>query len=89
MKNFIFVYFIFTSLPVLSQQDIDAVVEGRKAFETYGCMVCHAIDSGDKSFRTGPRWYGLFHTNPRNREVVSAESGIKVTVKDDKNYFMT
>ena len=88
MKIFIFSYFLFASLPVIAQQEIDAVVEGRKAFETYGCTVCHAIDKADKSFRTGPNLYGLFHTNSRKREVVSAESGIKVTVKADKNYFM-
>ena len=62
MKSFIFVYFLFTSLPVFAQQEIDAVVEGKKAFETYGCTVCHAIDKADKSFRTGPNLYGLFHT---------------------------
>ena len=89
MKIFLFGSFLFVSLPVIAQQEIDAVVEGRKAFETYGCTVCHSIDKADKSFKTGPNLYGLFHTNPRNREVVSAASGIKVTVKADKNYFMT
>ncbi|MED5472182.1 MAG: c-type cytochrome, partial [Verrucomicrobiota bacterium] len=89
MKNFIFSYFLFASLPVLAQQEIDAVIEGKKAFETYGCVVCHAIDKADKSFRTGPNLYGLFHTDPRDREVVSAASGIKVKVKADKNYFLT
>ncbi|MEC7861543.1 MAG: hypothetical protein VYC70_02820, partial [Verrucomicrobiota bacterium] len=89
MKNFILLHFLFASFPVFAQQEIDAVIEGRKAFETYGCTVCHAIDKADKSFRTGPNLYGLFHTEPRGREVVSAESGIKVTVKADKNYFMT
>ena len=84
MKIFLFGYFLFVSLPVIAQQEIDAVVEGRKAFETYGCTVCHSIDKADKSFKTGPNLYGLFHTNPRNREVVSAASGIITSSKKKK-----
>ena len=33
-----------TTVPALAQQDIDAVAEGKNAFEIFGCIVCHAVD---------------------------------------------
>ena len=89
MTRSILIIFFLGYLPVSAQQEIDAVVEGKKAFETYGCAVCHAIAKDDKSFRTGPNLYGLFQNEPRDREVVNPESGDRRKVKANKNYFTT
>ena len=74
-------------LPVWAQVEVDAVAEGKKAFETYGCMVCHTVSKDDDSLRTGPTLHGLFVTEPRERDVVNAESGARLKVKADKEYF--
>ncbi|MEC7856935.1 MAG: c-type cytochrome, partial [Verrucomicrobiota bacterium] len=71
-----------------AQDEVDAVVEGKKAFETYGCMVCHAVNETDKSVRSGPNLYSLFLKTPRDRKVLSSVSGIKVSVKADKTYYL-
>ena len=47
-------------------------------------MVCHAVNETDKSVRSGPNLYSLFQKTPRDREVLSSVSGIKVSVKADK-----
>ena len=67
------------AVPGWAQQEINAVEEGKKAFETYGCVVCHVVDKDDQSLRTGPTLHGLFTSEPRAFEVkvtaiVSCES---------------
>ena len=85
IKLLLFLVFICHSS---AQDEVDAVVEGKKAFETYGCMVCHAVNETDKSVRSGPNLYSLFQKTPRDREVLSSVSGIKVSVKADKTYYL-
>ncbi|MBT4228356.1 MAG: c-type cytochrome, partial [Verrucomicrobia bacterium] len=63
--------------------------EGRLAFETYGCMVCHAVKKKDTTVRTGPNLYGLFLNQPREREVAHPETGDKRRIKADKSYYTT
>lgn len=75
-------------IPGMAQQEINAVAEGKKAFETYGCMVCHVVSKDDKSLRTGPSLYGLFVNEPREREVAVAGSGDRKKVKADKDYYL-
>ena len=77
------------TVPGLAQQEVDAVAEGKKAFELYGCQVCHVVAKDDDSLRTGPTLYGLFLSEPREREVADPETGNKKKVRADKNYFMT
>ena len=74
-------------LPGWAQQDVNAVTEGKKAFETYGCQVCHVVDKNDNSLRTGPTLYGLFVNEARGREVGNP-GGERKTVKADKQYFL-
>lgn len=81
--------FLFAALPLSAQKEVDAVVEGREAFETYGCAVCHAATKNDKSVRTGPNLYGLFLNQVREREVAHPDSGKRSKIKADKNYFTT
>lgn len=70
------------------QQEVDAVAEGRQAFEVYGCVVCHAVEKGDSSIRTGPPLYGLFLTQPRVREVFDQALNARRSVSADKAYFL-
>jgi hypothetical protein len=74
-------------MPAWAQQEIDAVAAGKQAFESHGCIVCHAVDKKDSSFRTGPNLYGLFLNQPREREVAHPETGEKRKIKADKHYF--
>jgi len=74
-------------LSSFAQEEIDAVAEGKKAFENYGCMVCHGVSPDDPSVRTGPTLHGLFLNAPREREVVDPESGERRTVMADKGYY--
>jgi len=69
------------------QEEVDAVAAGKKAFENYGCMVCHGVTKGDAAVRTGPPLHGLFLNDPRDREVVGG-NGEKRTLKADKEYFL-
>lgn len=79
---------LLLSLPARGQQDIDAVAEGKTAFEIYGCIVCHAVDKNDASLRTGPGLHGLFLKDPREREVLNSASNSRSKVKADKAYYM-
>ena len=88
MKLLILLSTLILSFEVLAQYEVNAVIEGRKSFETFGCMVCHATTENDKSVRSGPNLYGLFQNTPRSREVLSSASGIKVSVKADKAYYI-
>ncbi|MAW10379.1 MAG: hypothetical protein ACJ0IB_04070 [Verrucomicrobiales bacterium] len=88
MKLLILLSTLILSFEVLAQDEVNAVIEGRKSFETFGCMVCHATTENDKSVRSGPNLYGLFQNTPRSREVLSSASGIKVSVKADKAYYI-
>lgn len=65
----------------------DAVSEGKRIFESMGCMVCHATAKDDTSAKTGPNLYGLFLKNPR-LVTVKEESGER-QVTADKNYLVT
>ena len=69
-------------------QEVDAVAEGKTAFELYGCVVCHAVAKDDASLRIGPNLHGLFLNEPREREVVDPKSGEKKKVKADKTYYL-
>ncbi|GAA5478010.1 hypothetical protein Hhel01_01508 [Haloferula helveola] len=66
-------------------EEVDAVAEGKKVFESVGCAECHTVEKGDLSLKSGPNLYGLFLSEPRDREVVVG--GKKTTVKADKAYF--
>lgn len=77
------------SLPAAAQKEVDAVAEGQQAFETYGCMVCHAVSSQDPSVRSGPNLFGLFLNDPRERSVVPGDGGEPSQVKADKTYYLT
>ena len=81
MKILILLSFVIFVFEGSAQDEINAVIEGKKAFETYGCMVCHAVKDTDKSVRSGPNLYSLFQNTPRDREVLSSASGITVNVK--------
>ena len=71
-----------------AQKEVNAVEEGKKAFEVFGCAVCHSVAKGDTAFRTGPNLFGLFTNEPRDREVAHPDTGEKRKVKTDKNYYM-
>jgi hypothetical protein len=72
-----------------AQREVDAVAEGKRSFETYGCAVCHATLRDDQSVRTGPNLFGLFLNRPREREVAHPKSGKRSTVVADKTYYTT
>ena len=74
--------------PVLGQEEIDAVADGRQAFATYGCITCHVVDKNDKSVRSGPSLYGLFLNEPREREILVPGSKEKKKVRADKGYYL-
>ncbi len=75
------------ALPVLAQEEVDAVAEGKQAFATYGCITCHVVDKNDNSLRTGPSLYGLFVNDPREREVSVPGTEGKKKVKADRSYY--
>ena len=74
-------------LAFAAEEEIDAVAEGKKIFESVGCSECHTVEKGDASLKTGPNLHGLFLTEPRDRKVVVA--GKEIAVKADKSYFET
>ncbi|MDH3583657.1 MAG: c-type cytochrome, partial [Phycisphaerae bacterium] len=74
------------SAPVWGEE-VDAVVEGKKAFATFGCTVCHATDKNDNSVKTGPNLYGLFLNEARERQVMNPADKKVVGVRADKKYF--
>ena len=80
-------------IPVLAanaawaQEQYDAVAEGRKVFESMGCVVCHATSKDDPSMKTGPNLYGVFLTKPRKIEAMIRATGRKRTITADKAYF--
>ena len=76
------------ALPVLAQEEVDAVAEGRQAFATYGCITCHVVDKDDNSLRTGPSLYGLFVNDSREREVSVPGTEGKKKVKADRSYYL-
>lgn len=71
-----------------AEDEIDAVAEGRQAFEVYGCIVCHAVDKNDASVRTGPSLHGLFLSAPRDREVLEPQNNTRRSIKADKAYYL-
>jgi hypothetical protein len=76
-----------TSLPLLAQEEVDAVAEGKNAFEIFGCMVCHAVEKNDASVRTGPNLHGLFLSSPRQREILDPAANTRRTLQADKTYY--
>ncbi len=85
-----FVIAISTLIPAAwAQNEVDAVAEGQKVYETYGCIVCHATAKGDQTVRSGPNLFGLFLNEPREREVAKPGAGERLKVKADKSYFMS
>jgi len=87
MKIQIALIFAALALPGPAQE-VDAVAEGKTAFELYGCVVCHAVAKDDATVRIGPNLHGLFLNEPREREVLDPKSGEKKKVKADKNYYL-
>jgi hypothetical protein len=69
----------------LAGEKVNAVAEGRRVFESMGCIVCHATDKNDASAKTGPNLHGLFLNKPR-MVTVKEESG-EHQVLADKAYF--
>ena len=62
MKKILTILVAVYCIPAFAQKKIDAVKEGKLAFETYGCMVCHAVEKKDATVRTGPNLYlSLIH----------------------------
>ena len=74
-------------LPLLAQHEVDAVAEGKNAFEIFGCIVCHAVEKNDTSVRTGPNLHGLFLSTPRQREIIEQATNTRRSVKADKAYY--
>lgn len=64
---------------------IDYVQQGAELFKGLGCVECHATKSDDDSQKTGPNLFGLFHVEPRDREIVAGE-GHRFTIKADRSY---
>lgn len=65
--------------------EVDAVVAGKKVFETVGCSECHTVTKNDPSNKTGPNLFGLLLTTPRDRKVTI--TGKETVVKADRGYF--
>lgn len=72
---------------LLAQDKIDAVAEGKKTFDTMGCMECHVTSPTDDSIKTGPPLYGLFHKYARDRAVILKGKEGQAKVKADREYF--
>ncbi len=70
------------------QAEFDAVPEGKKVFESMGCIVCHSTLKDDASPKAGPNLYGVFLAKPRTVETVLAASGEKRMVKANLDYLM-
>jgi hypothetical protein len=68
-----------------AEEEIDAVADGKKIFESIGCSECHTVEKGDVSMKTGPNLYGLFLTKPRDRKAMI--SGKETVMKADRAYF--
>ena len=85
MKRFALLFLIS---PVLfAQEKIDAVAEGKKTFDTMGCMECHVASPTDDSIKTGPSLWGLFPNDARDRAVVPKGKTEHATIKADRGYF--
>lgn len=85
MKRFILLSVISPAL--LAQEKIDAVAEGKKTFDTMGCMECHTSSPKDDSIKTGPTLYGLFTKYAREREVQPKGKTEFSKAKADRDYF--
>ncbi len=71
--------------PAAAQEKFNAVTRGKEVFAAMGCIECHVTEKNDTSMKTGPNLYGLFLTQPRQREVGPA--GSREMVKADQSYF--
>lgn len=76
------------SQPSGEQDEFDAVAEGKRFFETTGCVVCHVVAKDDVSLKSGPSLNGLFTNKQREREVGEANSTDRKKVVADKAYFL-
>lgn len=79
---------LFAANATWGEEQIDAVAQGKKVFESMGCIVCHSTAKEDASVKTGPNLYGVFLTQLREVETVLPETGKKMMVKADKDYFL-
>ena len=75
-------------LPLVAQQEFDAVAHGKKVFESNGCNVCHAVAENDNSFKTGPNLWNRFPSEPLDMEVHEPKTGKRRQVSPDKAYFV-
>lgn len=78
---------LLASGAVHAGEKMNAVAEGKRVFESMGCIVCHATDKHDAAVKTGPNLHGLFVNKPR-LVAVKEESG-EQEVLADKAYFTT
>ncbi len=67
---------------------IDSVNKGKHAFKNFGCVECHAIEKDSTAMKSGPNLFGLFQLRPRDRDIVEAHEGHKLTLKADNNYLI-
>jgi mono/diheme cytochrome c family protein len=64
----------------------DLVALGKETFTQVGCEACHRVEPGDAAVSSGPNLYGLFHAEPRTREVVEGGEGHRFQVKAGRDY---
>jgi mono/diheme cytochrome c family protein len=65
----------------------DLVALGKELFTQVGCEACHRVEPDDAAVSSGPNLFGLFRTEPRNREVVEGE-GHRFQVKAGREYLV-
>jgi cytochrome c553 len=63
----------------------ELVALGKKAFTQLGCEACHQVEPNSTAVSSGPNLFGLFRTDPRNREVVEGE-GHRFQIKANRDY---
>ena len=66
---------------------LDLVRYGGQSFQSLGCAQCHSVLADDPAVRTGPSLFGLFHTQPREREVIHSDDKTRHMLKADLEYF--
>lgn len=83
---FALIYALTASL-LCAEETYDAVAHGENVYSSVGCIECHTVEKGDQSFKTGPNLYGLFLSEPRDREVSIPKDGTREKIKADREYF--
>jgi mono/diheme cytochrome c family protein len=64
----------------------DLVALGKEAFTQTGCEACHQVEPDSTAVSSGPNLFGLFRTDPRNREVVEGGEGHRFQIKAGREY---